>query len=308
MADLILHHYDMSPFAEKIRLALGVKGLTWRSVQTPMVLPKPDHFELTGGYRRVPVLQVGADIYCDTHLITRVLDRLQPSPPLAPAGLETVELAVSRWAETSFMMVILSFFGIGGIFDEEFVEDRKKTMIPPSLDLNGASTLLSTKLVQLRSNVVRLEAMLSDGRAFLLGEAVSAADLSAYHPLMMFALHEKTQAQLRDSPNVDRWMDRIRKIGHGEVIPFDSESAIAVARDAEPADYMATLDDGECVLPEGMKIGDPVLVLPDEYGSGNVTGSLAASGISEIAVRRTTERAGEVVVHFPREDYALIAL
>ena len=44
MADLILHHYDMSPFAEKIRLALGVKGLSWRSVQTPMVLPKPDHF------------------------------------------------------------------------------------------------------------------------------------------------------------------------------------------------------------------------------------------------------------------------
>ena len=159
MPELILHHYDMSPFAEKIRLALGVKGLTWRSVQTPMVLPKPDHFELTGGYRRVPVLQVGADIYCDTHLITRVLDRLQPSPPLAPAGLETVELAVSRWAETSFMMVILAFFGIGGIFDEEFVEDRKKTMIPPSLDLNGASTLLSTKLVQLRSNVVRLEAI-----------------------------------------------------------------------------------------------------------------------------------------------------
>lgn len=72
----------MSPYAEKIRLALGLKGLPWRSVDTPVVLPKPDHFEITGGDRRVPVLQIGADVYCDTHLISRVLDRIQPSPPL----------------------------------------------------------------------------------------------------------------------------------------------------------------------------------------------------------------------------------
>ena len=306
MTDLILHHYDMSPYAEKIRLALGVKGLAWRSVQTPMILPKPDHFELTGGYRRVPVLQIGADIYCDTHLIVRVLDRLYPSPPLSPPGQETIEHAVSRWAETSFMMVILAFFGIGGIFPEEFVEDRKKTMIPPSLDLDGASRIVGSKLVQLRNNIERLEDMLSDDRPFLLGESVSAADLSAYHPLTMLGMHARTQAQLEGALRVGQWMARVREIGHGEVTPIDSGSAIAVARDAEPAGYSGY--DGELVVPDGMSIGDPVLVLPDEYGSGNVTGRLAASGISEIAVRRSTERAGDVVVHFPREDYALISL
>ncbi len=310
MSDLILHHYDMSPFAEKIRLALGVKGLAWRSVQTPMGLPKPDHFELTGGYRRVPVLQIGADIYCDTHLIVRVLDRLVPSPPLSPPGQETVEHAVSRWAETSFMMVILAFFGIGGIFEEEFVEDRKKTMIPPGMDLDGASKLLGSKLVQLRGNIERLEGMLSDGRCFLLGASVSAADLSAYHPLMMLAMHARTQALLEGAKNVHQWMTRVREIGHGEVSAFDSESAIAIAKESEPIDYPTdgTGYEGACVLPDGMKIGDSVIVLPDEYGSGNVIGLLAASGISEIAVRRTTERAGDVVVHFPREDYTLLSI
>ena len=84
MTDLILHHYEMSPYAEKIRLALGLKGLPWRSVLAPMVMPKPDLVELTGGYRRVPVLQIGADVYCDTHVIARVLDRVKPAPPLAP--------------------------------------------------------------------------------------------------------------------------------------------------------------------------------------------------------------------------------
>jgi glutathione S-transferase len=302
MSDLILHHYDLSPFAEKIRLAFGVKGLAWRSVDTPMVLPKPDHFELTGGYRRVPVLQIGADVHCDTHLITRVLDRVKPAPPLSPPGLETLELAVSQWAESSFMMLILAFFGIGGIFDEDFVEDRKNTMIPPGQSLDAAGMILGSKLVQLRDHVERLESMLADDRPFLLGEDVCAADLSAYHPMMMLALHPRTKAQLDGMSRVEAWMGRIATIGHGERIPFDAASAIGIAHDTEPATY-----EGEPVVPEGMKLGDPVLVLPDEFGSGNVAGTLAASGVSEIAVRRKTERAGDVVVHFPRESYAVIA-
>ena len=303
MSDLILHHYDLSPFAEKIRLAFGLKGLAWQSVETPMVLPKPDHVELTGGYRRVPVLQVGADIYCDTHLITRVLDRLHPTPPLSPPGLETVEHALSRWAETSFMMVVLAYFGIGGVFPEEFVEDRRKTMVPPGLDLDAAARILPTKLTQLSDNIRRLDTLLADDRAFLLGTAASAADLSAYHPLMMLGLHEKTQALLAKQDRVRDWMQRVRAIGYGERSALDASKAIDIARQAEPMVF-----EGDPFLPDGMKLGDPVLVLPDEYGSGNVTGTLAASGIDAIAVRRQGERVGEVVVHFPREDYAVIAL
>ncbi|MGI9592195.1 MAG: glutathione S-transferase family protein [Myxococcota bacterium] len=302
MSELILHHYELSPYAEKIRLALGLKGLPWRSVQTPMVMPKPDHLELTGGYRRVPVLQHGADVYCDTHLITRVLDRLQPDPPLAPPGLETLEHAVSRWAETTFMMVILSFFGIGGIFPEEFVEDRRKTMVPPDMNLDAAPMILPAKLLQIRSNLERLESLLADGRAYLLGAEPSAADLSAYHPAMVMGLHERTSALLAPFAGVREWMERVRAIGHGKPSPLESSEAVAIARDATPAPF-----EGEPVLPDGMKLGDPVVVLPDEYGSGNVAGELAASGLHEIAVLRHTERAGDVVVRFPREDYVLIA-
>lgn len=302
MSDLILHHYDLSPFAEKIRLALGIKGLAWRSVDTPMNLPKPDHFELTGGYRRVPVLQIGADVYCDTHLITRVLDRVKPEPPLSPPGLESLEFAVSQWAESSFMMAILAFFGIGGVFDEDFVEDRKKTMTPPGQSLDAAGVLLGTKLLQLRDHAERIESMLADERPFLLGEAVSAADLSAYHPMMMLGIHPRTKTILDGLDRVGAWMGRVGAFGHGEKSPFDSTGAIEVAREAEPAAYA-----GEAIVPEGMKIGDPVVVLPDEFGSGNVSGALAPSGLSEIAVRRSTDRAGDVVVHFPRESYSLIA-
>jgi hypothetical protein len=61
-AELILHHFDLSPYAEKVRTLLGLKALAWRSVQIPMVMPKPDLIALTGGYRKTPVLQIGADI------------------------------------------------------------------------------------------------------------------------------------------------------------------------------------------------------------------------------------------------------
>lgn len=302
MPDLILHHYDLSPYAEKIRLAFGRKGLAWRSVQAPMVMPKPDLLELTGGYRRVPVLQIGADVYCDTHAIARVLDRVAPQHPLAPTAIETEVHALSRWAETTFMMAVIALFGIGGVFPPEFVEDRRRTMVPPGMDLDRAGVILPARLVQIRANLARLDAMLRDGRPFLFGAEPTLADLSAYHPLLLLGMHERTAALLAPLRHVSGWTERVRAIGHGAPTPLDAGGAIAIAREAEPAPFT-----GEPVLPDGMQLGQPVVVLPDEYGSGVVAGALAASDLHEIAVRRRSERAGEVVVHFPREDYAIVA-
>jgi glutathione S-transferase len=302
MSEIILHHYGLSPYAEKIRLALGRKSLPWRSVETPMVMPKPDHVELTGGYRRVPVLQIGADIYCDTHCIARALDRLYPDPPLSPRGQETVEHALSRWAETTFMLGVHALFALGGVFNEEFVEDRRKTMVPPGLNLDSLKVVLPTRVLQVRANLDRLERLLSDGRAFLLGSEPSLADLSAFHPLLLIGAHPRLGGLLEPLRRVPAWADRVRAVGHGKSTALSSAEAIAIARGTQPAAF-----EGEPVLPEGMKLGDRVMILADEYGSGTVAGTLAASGLHEIAVRRQTERADELVVHFPREDYSVVA-
>ena len=98
MTELILHHYDMSPFGEKVRLMLGYKQLAWRSVHIPPVMPKPDVVALTGGYRKTPVLQVGADVYCDTALIARVLETAQPSRSLYPRDMPLAPL-LAQWAD-----------------------------------------------------------------------------------------------------------------------------------------------------------------------------------------------------------------
>jgi glutathione S-transferase len=302
VSDPILHHYGLSPYAEKIRLALGRKGLAWRSVDTPMVMPKPDHIELTGGYRRVPVLQIGADVYCDTHCIGRALDRLYPDPPLVPRGRTAEVEAFSRWAETTFMLGVHALFALGGVFSPEFVEDRRKTMVPPGLKLDALAAVLPTRLLQIQANLARLDAHFADGRAFAFGAEPGLADFSAYHPLLLPMAHPRLAALLAPHRRLAAWAERVRAVGHGTSTPLSSADAIAVARAAEPARFA-----GEPVLPEGMKLGDRVAVLADEYGSGAVAGELAASGLHEIAVRRRSERAGEVVVHFPREEYSVVA-
>src|SRR6201985_1281583 len=86
MTDIILHHYDVSPFSEKVRLLFGLKGLEWKSVIQPVIMPKPDLIPLTGGYRRIPVMQIGADIFCDSQIILRELDRRFPEVSLTPAN------------------------------------------------------------------------------------------------------------------------------------------------------------------------------------------------------------------------------
>ena len=300
MHDLILHHYDMSPYAEKVRLMFGLKGLAWHSVQIPIVMPKPDVTELTGGYRRTPVLQIGADIYCDTKACARALERFAPKPSLFPAGDEATVWGLSRWAETSFMMAVTAFLGLGGLFDEAFIEDRK--LMAPGVDFSRAGVIVPAKLLQLRANLDLLEGQLADGRRFLMGETLCLADLAAYHPHMFLGGHPKTAALLEPLTHVPAWMARVAAIGHGERHEMDAADAIAIARDAKPA----PVESDGVALPEGLAVGDPVIVLPEETGSGVTAGELLASGPHEIAVRRQAERAGEVVVHFPREDYLVV--
>ncbi len=300
MSDFILHHYDLSPYAEKVRLVFGLKGLAWRSVQIPMVMPKPDHTELTGGYRRTPTLQIGADIYCDTKICAQVLEDLHPEPSLFPDGDEATVWGLSRWAETSFMMTVVAFFGLGGLFDDEFIEDRKKMF--PDADFSSAGVVLAAKLMQLRANFDRLERQLSDGRRFLLGERPSLADLSAFHAHNFPRMHPRTSELLEPLRFVPDWLERVAAIGHGQRSELDAKDAVAIARDATSAPFT-----GEAApLPEGLAVGDPVVVLPEETGSGHVAGELLESGVHEIRIRRQSERAGELVVHFPREDYLVV--
>jgi len=300
MSELILHHYDISPYAEKIRAILGYKRLAWRSVHIPIVMPKPDLTALTGGYRLTPVLQVGADIYCDTKVIARRLERERPEPSLHPRGTAALERAVSLWGEGIFLPLVT--LGLAsGVFPQEFIEDRKK-MIPAGFDVEQARVLVPSRLDHIRANLDLLERQLSDERPFVLGDACSLADFSVYHPLWAMRRNLASGAFFEPLAHVRAWLDRIAAFGHGTPEETSSADAIRSARESGPT--TGSVEDP--ADPSGRRVGDRVRIFPEAYGRDPVVGELVFADAHEIALRRHDERVGEVVVHFPKEGMVIL--
>ena len=205
----VFHHFEASPFSEKIRLIFGFKRIAWQSVLIPRILPKPDLVPLTGGYRRTPVMQIGADIYCDTQIITRVLEARYPEPTLFPNGNAGVPWAVAMWTDKVVFAntVGLVFGSLGDKVPQDFIEDRSKLRGAP-FDVKAMTAGLPQYRDQYRAHVACLEDQLAgDGHArpWLLGEP-SLADFTAYMNLWYVRSNlETADALLAEFPHVRDW-------------------------------------------------------------------------------------------------------
>src|SRR3954465_3524630 len=245
MTDLILHHYEISPYSEKVRIGLGLKGLAWGSVEIPVIMPKPDLTALTGGYRKTPVLQIGADIYCDSQLIMRELERRHPTPSFYPAGGGAAD-ALAWWAEKTMFSPAagILFAKRPDTLPEGFLEDRAK-FSGRNIDPAAMTAAVPNLLDQLRAHFDWLNQMLADGRSFLQGSAASLADLAAYHPVWFLRRWIGPQAAPLDGfPRLLAWAERVGAIGHGRRSPMTAEQALDVAR-AATSIASATPDPGD---------------------------------------------------------------
>lgn len=306
MNELILHHYPQSPFAEKARLMLGVKGLSWHSVLVPPVMPKPDLMALTGGYRRTPVLQIGADIYCDTALIARRLEREKAVPALFPEGQEAVAAALAQYGDQVLFQhsVALNFQphalqarfeGLPEQVMQGFLADRK------ALFDKGTSSRIASDVALAQWPVLmsQLETQLERNGEYLLGDEPSIADLAWYHPLWFVISNAAVSVLLEDYPSIRAWMARIRDFGDGASTDMEAQEAIRIAHDATPED----LPEHGFVSTEGLSLGAEVTVSAVDYGCDPVPGTLVHEELDEIVIAREDPRAGLVHVHFPRIGY-----
>lgn len=303
MTDLVLHHYDFSNFAEKVRLALGFKGLAWRGVTIPAIAPKPDLTALTGGYRRTPVLQTGADIWCDTRLILRELERRHPTPSLLPDALRPQIDAITYWAENRLMRPITLYAsGLNGdVLPPGLQADRSAMRGLPAPDDATMQRAARRNAPLVRAQIPAVEAMFADGRPWVLGDTPTAADLAVYHPLwFLTARTQRLAFELEPFERVRQWMARVRAFGHGRMTPMPAQDAIAIARACTPG----PLSPGQ-PHPEDPPLGSLVRVRADDNGQETVTGELVSAAPDEIALRREDPRAGVTVVHFPRLGYDL---
>ncbi len=297
--DCILHHFDISPFAEKVRLAFGLKGLAWHSVQIPVVMPKPDLTALTGGYRKTPVLQIGADIYCDTQRIASELERRYPDRPLFPHGSKGLCLVLANWSDVAFFRPGAGLsMGTNTELPEAILRDRREFF--RFLDFASLPGDLPHLYASFSAQLQLLETMLADGRDYLLGPQPSWADILGYFPVWMCRGNIRGgDALLAHFPRVLAWEPRISGFGHGERRELDAEAALAVAWEQQSSTEVLVLEEA---MP-GLTAGMSVAVMPEDYGAVPVSGELVRLTHDDIALRRTDPRAGEVVVHFPRSGY-----
>ncbi len=314
MADLILHHYPTSPFSEKVRLILGYKQLAWKSVVIPSIMPKPDVLALTGGYRKTPFLQVGADIYCDSALIADVLEHLQPEPSLYPEPGKGLARTLAQWADSTLFWAAMAhnlgpkgaahmFAGAPPEAARAFGEDRK-AMIFNMTRLRPADAAAAYK-----SYLRRLSDML-DEQPFLLGQVPCIADFAAYHPLWFTRVRTPVVADiLQLTPAVLEWMDRMAAIGHGSMEKFDAAQAIAAAAAADPMPVgHGLLTDSTFQDEHGIPLGSRVSITAESFGPEPTEGELIAATRTHYTLSRSDERAGTLHVHFPRIGYAMKAV
>jgi glutathione S-transferase len=302
MTDIILHHYDTSPYSEKVRLGLGLKRLAWSSVEIPVIMPKPDLTALTGGYRKTPVLQIGADIYCDSQLIMRELERRHPTPSFYPAGSGAAD-ALAWWAEKTMFSPAagILFAKRPEVLPKGFLEDRVKFSgrnIDPAVMMAAVPNLLD----QLRAHFDWLDRMLADGRAFLQGAAAGLADLAAYHPIWFLQQNfGSNSAPLGGFPRLLAWAERVAAIGHGQRRSLTSQEALAVAKASMSSASVAT----DPKDPVGRQPGQRITVTPEDTGRDPVVGELVTSSVDEIVIKRRDPAVGEICVHFPRAGFVV---
>jgi glutathione S-transferase len=301
---VILHHFDQSPFSEKIRVIFGLKDIEWRSVRISRIMPRPDLMPLTGGYRRTPVLQIGADIYCDTQCITRELERRFPEPPLVPRSAAGLVWTSAMWTDRSFFQntVNLVFGTLADQVPPEFIADREK-LRGAKFDVAAMRAALPQMRDQLRAHVDWIETQLADGRPWLGGDGPSLFDVNAYMNIWYVRSNlADAEALLAEFGLVRAWEARIRAIGHGRRSEMTTAAALEIGIAARPQTEELA-DPGD---PNGRKPGDLVAVLPDDYGKIGVSGVIVALSAQHIAIRRNDPQAGEMVVHFPRAGFLVV--
>ncbi|NBQ79370.1 MAG: glutathione S-transferase [Betaproteobacteria bacterium] len=308
---IVLHHYPASPFAEKIRLFLGYKAASWRSVEIPMVMPKPKLMPLTGGYRKTPVMQIGADIYCDTALILDELHQRLPDPLLIQEGALS-DITLAAFADSSLFAAAVSwvfqpsamadfFRGKDEAFVQAFLADRKA--------FRAASTAPRPSLGQAKDRLVialsGLEQQLSDCRSFVWGASPSRADFCLFHPLWFVQQAQSAAVLLDDYPQVGLWLERMSDFGHGNPEPMSADEALALATVCEPAAIegpeAARLTTAQAA--EGLQLGAWVEIKPNDYGMDPVHGRLCYADQNKLVIAREEAGLGLLHVHFPQLGY-----
>jgi len=254
-------------------------------------------------------MQIGADIYCDTQIIVRELERRYPSPSMYVAGDEGLTNALAFWADRPLFTLACDvlFSGREGAVNmapkDPFTLDRE-ALFERTFDMEARAAAVPNALDQLRAHLGWIDDQLADGRAFLLGDKPGHADACAFYNLAFIRwANPGVMDKVGALTHLRAWEGRVKGVGHGQRTEMSREEALDIAK-ASTSTEAPKADPEE---PNGFKPGDAVTVGADDYGKDRVAGEIVSTSAQHIAIKRTDPRVGEVVLHFPRAGFIVKA-
>ncbi|KAK4540447.1 hypothetical protein LTR36_009193 [Oleoguttula mirabilis] len=191
---VVLFGYEASTFTLKARIALLVKQIPYTFITVPSMMPRPllkDTFGLT--YRKIPVLAIGKELYCDTSLIVEALEHFFPETegyqslyPTAADGRNyrpMIRGFASYWADRALFRVTTGLIP-ASVWRTSFGQDRAG-LIGHKLDADKLEKKLPENLSRLDMQLSMLEPLFGneDGPWIFSTSSPSLADISVYYQL-----------------------------------------------------------------------------------------------------------------------------
>lgn len=308
----ILHHYPASLFSEKIRVLFGYLRMDWQSVIIPPIMPRPLLMPLSGGYRKTPIMQIGANVYCDTQVICRALARVAGKQTLYAAGFAAERVA--QWADSDLFRTVVALN-----FREAAIAAQMSQLSPDAIaafqkdraELSAGAPIVGVAPAAAEAHFQEylgsLESSLDSSldSPYLFGEVPSIADFSVYHCLWFVDGNPVNRSLFNDWPNVRDYMERMKAFGHGRFTELSAEGAHAIGKAAEPVAPADARIDARLSL--GLKSGQNVAVSATDYGRNPITGTLVKWTGEEIVIERRDPDVGRIMVHFPNTGFSVSA-
>ena len=291
----------MSPFSEKIRKVFAHKNAKWYAVEQPNIAPKPNLTPLTGGYRRIPVMQIGAHVYCDTKLIVREIEARIPAPALTPPALVGIADIIADWSDHRLFTQVAgpTIMEMISLLPPEFMEDRAAMSEGfSSRNLAEAAPFMREQFTQA---CLRLNKQLSH-TPFLLGDMFTLADAAVFHVINFASLAPIQNNIVEQFESLMLWRNRVREMGQGQRQDLDPQAALDLAKGLMP-DVTPPRDSVENI--NGLYVGQMVRVQADDYGRETTDGVIAWQREDEVALIRDDPQLGQLLIHYPRAGYRL---
>jgi len=167
---IILYDYETSPYAKKVRMVLDTAGIPYQRCNQPRILPRPDLTDLGITYRRIPLLSIGKDVYCDSSLIISTLQDAFPDKALKSSPADA---AYDVFGSRTFIDGLYMF--PMDKLEPNFKKDRES--IFPALLRNDLGSIKPSALSEFRCTMDVVETHFLHEGPFIGGEGLSLADV-----------------------------------------------------------------------------------------------------------------------------------